>query len=252
MGKGESGCGRHVEPVDILRMQGASTLPRDKEKTIFLKTYLKLTEMSEQKDNIEQKEQKRVRRERPEGMYVPYFLCQKALVGGKDHAKRLLSYSWIYAHNEKTGRGQVEAYGKPSYRHLWKEMEADLGFSPAECIKGLLAMKWIVKHNYTWKGVKMKGYLCLLDKDARVAAKAGQQELQLEAEAEVVTVESAARASGDNGEGYEYGYRYYVDADGQKVIVPKLAPPRPTKTAVWDEESEAWTEPGEMQDRDEF
>lgn len=203
--------------------------------------------MSEQKDNIEQKEPKRVRKERPEGMYVPYFLCQKALGGAKDHAKRLLTYCWIYAHNEKTGKGQGEAYGKTSYRKLWQEMEADLGFNPAECVKGLLGMKWIVKHGYTWKGVKMKGYLCMLDKDARLAAKAGQQEMQLDAEGEVVAVESGAKASVDNGEGYEYGYRYYVAADGQKVIVPKLAPPRPSKTAVWDAESEAWTEPEERE-----
>lgn len=206
--------------------------------------------MSEQKDNKEQKEQKRVRRERPEGLYVPYFLCQKALSKGTENACRLLTYCWIYAHNEKTGKGQSEAYGKPKYDILYEEMKRDLGFDPYSSIHGrngkggLLGMKWLVKHTYTWKGVKMHGFLCMLDKDARLAAKAGQQELQLEAEAEVVTVESGARASGDNGEGYEYGYRYYVDADGQKVIVPKLAPPRPTKTAVWDEESEVWKEPG--------
>lgn len=187
---------------------------------------------------------------------MPYFLCGRLSQRGMT-AERLLVYCWIYAHNEKTGKGQAEAFGMTSYRKLWRKMSDDLSIADTgNLCRKLEALGWLKKTTFHWKGVKMVGYLCMLDKEARIAAKAGQQEMQMPDEESTVEVDSAVQRvnavereeRSDLLDIWMIGGRYYyLDENGERHYVPQSAAVNPPpKGWVFDDERECWCRPEEV------
>lgn len=181
---------------------------------------------------------------------IQNWISRKAMGEGVT-AAQLHVYCWLYKKNGYARQQKGRVYGKPTYDMLIKEIESELGYGRADALLHALEKKgWLEKsHAKAYKGRRMVGYLCLLDKDDRAMARAAQQEMHLEDEEAVVEVESAVAPRVLKT--YIYGgVRFYDDADGNPHQVPMSAPEPPTDTAVWCDDPEGWFEPDEIPERE--
>lgn len=223
-------------------------------------------EKKQDKRTAEGQEKKQQRKERVECLNIPYFVVQQAR-RERLSGEQILAYGWIYGHNLKA-KNKGGVYGKPTYNRLCEEMHNDLGIVDTVKVCRKLERKgWIRQTVATaYKGVRMVGYLCMLDKEQAVRAKAGEQQELLPMEETVVEVSAEVQGSEDMGERYQWGQRMYLLWDEEKgafdegqiaqredggiVTVPLTAPVRPTRTAVWVDDPEGWFEPEEIPERE--
>lgn len=184
---------------------------------------------------------------------VPHWLAQKAKRESLTF-DRLLVYCWIYTKNIYARHRGGGIYAKHTYRDFWRNIESDLAiYDAGDLCRALEKAGWLSKSaGKAFNGLRMVGYLCLLDKDSRSLARAEQQELLIDQELpeNAHAVESSAQGNADMGEYYQFGLRFYYDENNEMVQVPLSAPARPTRTAVWSNDPEGWYEPDEIPERE--
>ena len=188
-----------------------------------------------------EKEQKKKYTEKP--WAIPKFIAEKAI---KDNLsfKAVAVYKWIYDHNNHAkylDNNPNALFTKGSLDALYATIRRDIDVSVRDICMELRGKGWIepIKNAPLFNGRRQSGFICRLSKDDRQLAKAIQQEIMLPDEEAVVQVESSLP---DTGEYVQFGIRYYDTPDGTQHQVPSSAPPRPTKTAVWDEDTQGWYE----------
>ena len=144
------------------------------------------TEQQEQKPPKEAKAAKEPRLE------IPLWLFERAHRNNVTLAQ-LVVYSWIFQHNIY---GHI-IFGKHTYTELWHiiSKDLDLGVTGATKLCQELEKKcWIAKAQAEpYNGISMKGYRCLLGKDAKTEQRAEQQKMQLADENAVTEIPSAVR-----------------------------------------------------------
>ena len=196
-----------------------------------------------------EKEQKKKYTEKP--WAIPKFIAEKAI---KDNLsfKAVAVYKWIYDHNNHAkylDNNPNALFTKGSLDALYATIRRDIDVSVRDICMELRGKGWIepIKNAPLFNGRRQSGFICRLSKDDRQLAKAIQQEIMLPDEEAVVQVESSLP---DTGEYVQFGIRYYDTPDGTQHQVPSSAPPRPTKTAVWDEDTQGWYEPEDVPGRE--
>ena len=182
---------------------------------------------------------------------IPKWIAKKAV---KDNLsfKAVAVYKWIYDHNNHAkylDNNPNALFTKGSLDALYAAIRRDIDADIYDLCRQLRRKGWIqeIKNAPLFNGRRQSGFICRLSKDDRQLAKAIQQEIMLPDEEAVIEVESSLP---DTGEYVQFGIRYYDTPDGTQHQVPTSAPPRPTKTAVWDEDTQGWYEPEDVPGRD--
>ena len=180
---------------------------------------------------------------------IPIFLFAKAEREGIT-TNQLLVYSWYWTKNHYfAGKGKV--FGRPRLGLLDRMVEDDLRIARADiCRIELVEKGWLrLAEPWQYEGKRQVGFLCMPDKSQADEARAQQQELHLQDEEAVTVVESSVEPA-DNGVYCHRGEWFYNDSDGNPQKIPSSAPPRPTTTAVWDNDTQAWYEPDDLPSHD--
>jgi len=182
---------------------------------------------------------------------IPLFLFAKA-ERDKITKEQLLVYCWYWTKNHYfAGKGKV--FGRPNLGLLDQMVQTDLCLGQdqgAACRRELEKKGWLQKANpWYYEGVRQVGRFCMPDKSQSDEARAQQQELHLQDE-EAVTVKESSVEPTNNGVYCLRGERFYNDSDGNPQKIPSSAPPRPTTTAVWDNDTQAWYEPDDLPTHD--
>ncbi len=165
--------------------------------------------------------------------------------------KAFLVYQWVYSWQILTKKG----YGKPRKKDIFKQIEQDLIEPKPHIVVNVLIKAGLL----TWGSSEYNGRKVYCLQCVYLNEKMGKSNNNPELtpknndyphEEETLEVQSSAP---DNGEFIWWGYRCYRDENGQVCLneygkpqlVPPTAPPRPTRTAVWNDEYSRWFEPGE-------
>lgn len=186
---------------------------------------------------------------------IPCWLIQEANRKNVT-GTQLIVYSWLYNHNRRDRDGNVLVFARPSKDSFYNLIKSELGYGRPDVILTKLVrrgwIRWVPAKAF--KGVKMYGWLCLLDSTQRQMAHIGEQTELQPLEEEVITVESSVsvpQTDPDDGMFHHSGLHWYEDADGNRHYVPEAeAYRRPSPDYIWDPEGVRWCLPNEETDHE--